>query len=656
MLERIVETKAGGDATTEELAIREVNTGIYVFDGGALLGALPRLRPDNEQGELYLPDVLSLLREEGATVAAHAVDDPAIVLGINDRVQLGEARELARRRIITGAPARRRGRRRPGVDADRRDRGARPGHRGRAVHDPARRHRRRRALPARSRRTLTNVTIGDEATVLHTYGIDAEIRDGASVGPFAYLRPGTLLRERSKVGTFVEIKNSDIGEGTKVPHLSYVGDADVGAGSNLGAGTITANYDGRRKHRTTIGTGVRGSVHVVLRRAGDGRRPGLHGGRLGDHRGRARRRARHRARAPVQHRRLRRAPRGAGGAGADMTELVPTLPGADWPEPEPRMNTSLPIDYDKRLMLFSGRANPELANKIADRLNVDLGPVTLKTFSNGEVYCRFEESIRGADVFIVQPTCGNPATGITANDALMELLVMIDAAVGASAHRVIAVTPWFGYSRQDKKSAPREPISARLVARMLESAGADRVLTMDLHAGQVQGFFNIPVDHMTAMFMLTQYFDDLGLQDLVVVSPDAGRVKLNKKFASKVGAELAILDKERPAQQVAEIGYVIGDVRGQDRRDRRRHDRHRRHAEGRRHRRSSTRAPRASSRRRRTRSSAATPTRTSPPPASSRSSSPTRSRCARARRTTSACSRAPTCSPTRSAGSSPTTP
>ena len=139
---------------------------------------------------------------------------------------------------------------------------------------------------------------------------------------------------------------------------------------------------------------------------------------------------------------------------------------------------------------------------------------------------------------------------------------MIDAAVGASAHRVIAVTPWFGYSRQDKKSAPREPISARLVARMLEAAGADRVLTMDLHAGQVQGFFSIPVDHMTALMMLTQYFDDLGLTDLVVVAPDAGRVKLNKKFASKIGAELAILDKERPAQQVAEIGYVIGDVRG----------------------------------------------------------------------------------------------
>jgi ribose-phosphate pyrophosphokinase len=226
------------------------------------------------------------------------------------------------------------------------------------------------------------------------------------------------------------------------------------------------------------------------------------------------------------------------------------------------MATSLPIDYDKRLMLFSGRANPELAAKIADKLGVDLGPITLKKFSNGEVYCRFEESIRGADVFLVQPTCANPALGLSANDALMELLLMIDAAVGASAHRVIAVTPWFGYSRQDKKSAPREPISARLVARMLESAGADRVLTMDLHAGQIQGFFRNPVDHMTALFMLTQYFDDLGLQDLVVVAPDAGRVKLNKKFASKVGAELAILDKERPAQQVAEIGYVIGDVKG----------------------------------------------------------------------------------------------
>src|SRR6186997_697350 len=195
------------------------------------------------------------------------------------------------------------------------------------------------------------------------------------------------------------------------------------------------------------------------------------------------------------------------------------------------MATSLPIDYDKRLMLFSGRANPELASRIADKLGVDLGPVTLKTFSNGEVYCRYDESIRGADVFIVQPTCANPELGLSANDALMELLLMIDAAVGASAHRVIAVTPWFGYSRQDKKSMGREPISSRLVARAIEAAGADRVLTMDLHAGQIQGFFQKPVDHMTAMSMLTQYVRDLQLEDLVVVSPDVGRVKLAKKFA-----------------------------------------------------------------------------------------------------------------------------
>jgi ribose-phosphate pyrophosphokinase len=230
--------------------------------------------------------------------------------------------------------------------------------------------------------------------------------------------------------------------------------------------------------------------------------------------------------------------------------------------PASRAHTDLRVEYDKRLMLAAGRANPELAAKIASKLGVTLGGVTVRTFSNGEVYCRYQESVRGADVFIVQPTCGNPATGIGINDALMELLAMIDAAVGGSAHRVIAVTPWYGYSRQDKKSAPREPISARLVARMLEAAGIDRILTMDLHSGQIQGFFQKPCDHMTALFMLTQYFADLGLEDLVVVAPDVGRVKLNKKFAAKIGADLAILNKERPAQQVAEIGYVIGDVAG----------------------------------------------------------------------------------------------
>jgi ribose-phosphate pyrophosphokinase len=224
--------------------------------------------------------------------------------------------------------------------------------------------------------------------------------------------------------------------------------------------------------------------------------------------------------------------------------------------------TRLDALSEKRLMIFGGRAHPSLAGAIGDQLGVGLGPITLKAFSSGEVYCRIDESIRGADVFLIQPICANPETGINANDALMELLLMVDAAVGASAHRVIAVMPWYGYCRQDKKSAPREPISARLVAHMLEAAGTDRVLTMDLHAGQLQGFFQHPVDHMTSMMLLTRYFLDLGLPDeLVVVAPDTGRVKLNTKFARRMGADLAILDKDRPSQQVARIAHVIGDVR-----------------------------------------------------------------------------------------------
>jgi len=218
--------------------------------------------------------------------------------------------------------------------------------------------------------------------------------------------------------------------------------------------------------------------------------------------------------------------------------------------------TSLPFGYDKRLMITAGRASRELGASIAEKMGVGLTDAGLKTFSDGEVYCRYSESIRGADLFIVQSISGNEREGLTANDALMELLVMIDAAVGASAHRVIAVTPWYGYSRQDKKSAPREPITARIV----------RLVTMDLHAGQLQGFFQKPVDHMTAMNVLSQYVkDQLGpASDLVIIAPDAGRVKLTRKFAEKVGTEYALLEKERPAQQVAEIGYVIGieNVRG----------------------------------------------------------------------------------------------
>jgi ribose-phosphate pyrophosphokinase len=223
--------------------------------------------------------------------------------------------------------------------------------------------------------------------------------------------------------------------------------------------------------------------------------------------------------------------------------------------------TEIVQDYRKRLMVFGGRASMELGARIASHLEVVPGDVTLKTFSDGEVYCRYEESIRGADVFIVQSTAANELEGMTPNDALMELLAMIDAAQGASAHRIIAVMPWYGYARQDKKSAPREPISARIVARCLEGVGVDRVLTMDLHAGQVQGFFNVPLDHMTAMPMLTQWIADQRFdEEPVIVSPDAGRVKTARNFARKIGSTWAVMEKERPAQQVAEIGYVVGDV------------------------------------------------------------------------------------------------
>src|SRR3954470_20911507 len=231
----------------------------------------------------------------------------------------------------------------------------------------------------------------------------------------------------------------------------------------------------------------------------------------------------------------------------DDAELLPAQP----------TSTSVPTTYDKRLMVFAGRGSQELGSRIAQKLGVSLGGVELKTFSNGEVYCRYLESIRGADVFIIQ------STHAPVNRSLMELLLMIDGAQGASAHRIIAVTPWYGYARQDKKSAPREPISARVVAKSLEAVGVDRVLAMDLHSGQVQGFFEVPVDHMTAMPMLTQWFMDQAFtEELVIVSPDAGRVKMARNFARKIGCHWAVMEKERPAQQVAEIGYVVGDVKG----------------------------------------------------------------------------------------------
>ena len=191
------------------------------------------------------------------------------------------------------------------------------------------------------------------------------------------------------------------------------------------------------------------------------------------------------------------------------------------------------------------------------QIGCELGETTLKTFASGETYCRYEDSIRGADIFIVQ-TASMPV-----DQHLMELLIMINAAKLASAKRITAVIPWYFYVRQDKKSRPREPITAKLVADLLQTAGADRVLTMDLHAGQVQGFFEIPVDHMTAIPMFAQYVRDLNLgEELAVVSPDTGHAKIAGKFAEMVAGDLVILNKVRPAHNEAKVTTVIGDVEG----------------------------------------------------------------------------------------------
>ena len=259
-VDRVVESKTGGDATPEQLRITEVNTGVYAFAGGALLEALDKIGSDNAQGEEYLPDVLPHLRP----VQAHVIDDPALMLGVNDRVDLATVTVHAQRRIVDALA-------RAGVtvvapgattiDAGvtlGRDTVVEPGcslHGATTVGE---------GCTIGPHTTLLDTTVGDAATIRHSLADHAEIGDRVSVGPFAYLRPGARLRAGAKAGTFVEIKNSDIGEGAKVPHLSYIGDADVGPGTNLGAATITANYDGRAKHRTTIGRGVRTSVDTTL--------------------------------------------------------------------------------------------------------------------------------------------------------------------------------------------------------------------------------------------------------------------------------------------------------------------------------------------------------------------------------------------------------
>lgn len=215
----------------------------------------------------------------------------------------------------------------------------------------------------------------------------------------------------------------------------------------------------------------------------------------------------------------------------------------------------------EKIIIFGGRSHPELTARITEKLGLEPGKIKLSTFANGEIYCRLMESVRGADIFVVQ-TIYHPV-----NDNLMELLIIADALKRASAERITAVIPHFGYARQDKKTESREPITAKLVADLLAVSGINRIITMDLHAGQIQGFFNFPVDHLTALPVILDYFKDRHgeeLKDWVVCSPDVGRVKTAKKAADLLGSGLAVLHKSRPGHNVAEISEVVGNVRGRN--------------------------------------------------------------------------------------------
>ncbi|MFQ5527520.1 MAG: ribose-phosphate diphosphokinase [Thermoanaerobaculia bacterium] len=208
------------------------------------------------------------------------------------------------------------------------------------------------------------------------------------------------------------------------------------------------------------------------------------------------------------------------------------------------------------LKIFSGRAHPGLSQEIADYLGVPLGKAELYNFADGEVFCQIEENVRGCDIFVIQPTC-DPV-----NENLIELLIMMDALKRASAFRVTAVLPYYGYARQDKKDKPRVPITAKLVADLISKAGADRILTMDLHAAQIQGFFDIPVDHLFAAPVVLEAIRGLEIPELTIVSPDAGGVERARAIAKRLQAGLAIIDKRRVAANQAEVRHIIGDVDG----------------------------------------------------------------------------------------------
>ena len=402
---------------------------------------------------------------------------------------------------------------------------------------------------------------------------------GASVGPFTYLRPGTVLGETGKIGAFYETKNVTIGRGSKLSHLGYAGDAEIGENTNIGCGNITANYDGEKKHRTVIGSGVRtgsNTVFVAPVQVGDGAYSGAGAVIRKDVPGRCPGHVT--VRQAAQRRKAGSRRNRPGSVSAALAEAAGATPTSSTYSGTDRRGLAIMSEItahgEKKLVLAAGRAHPELAQEIAKELGTELLPLDAYDFANGEIYVRAGESVRGTDAFVIQ---AHPAP---LNNWLMEQLIMIDSLKRASAKRITVVSPFYPYARQDKKGRGREPISARLVADLYKTAGADRIMSVDLHTSQIQGFFDGPVDHLMAIPLLADYIRTrVGSRQHHRRLPGHRPRPRRRAVGRTPRRRAAGLRAQEPRPHRAQPGG-LQDRRGPDRgphlRPDRRHDRHRR--------------------------------------------------------------------------------
>jgi UDP-N-acetylglucosamine diphosphorylase/glucosamine-1-phosphate N-acetyltransferase len=525
ILERIVEEN---DATIKEKQINEINSGVYCFDK-ELWKAINNIKPNNTKSEYYLTDIIHILKKMNKVVLTTEIKDSNEVIGINNKIQLAELEAKLNKKkiyelldngvkiidinnVYISYDAK------IGVDTV-----IYPGvFIGTKVSIG-------QNCIIQGNTYISESTIGNKSTIMYSYITCSIISNQVTIGPFSHIRPGSVLKTNAKIGNFSEIKKSIIGIQSKVSHLSYIGDTYMGNNVNIGAGTITCNYDGSIKHNTVIGDNsfIGSNVNLI---------------------------------APIQ----------VGNntliaAGSTISKSITTnrlVIARERIQKEYNLKHYMiykNIHKNKEVIMdckiITGNANIPLAKKIANNLGINLTKTNIKHFSDREIQVKIVDNIRGADCYIIQPTC-YPAV----NEYLMELLIIADALKRASAMRITAVIPYYGYGRQDRKSEPRVPITARLIANLIATSGITRVMTMDLHAGQIQGFFDIPVDHLRGKFVIAKYFKEKQFKNIVVVSPDAGGVERARSFAKSLNAELTIIDKRRPYPNEAVIMNIIGNV------------------------------------------------------------------------------------------------